>query len=60
MTAKNNSFDAVYVPTVDLKTQKPQTVVVNFAKEIHIDYDPQGRKIVYVEKNNLSRTAALD
>jgi flagellar basal body-associated protein FliL len=45
------SFDAVYVPTVNPKTQKPQTVVVNFAKEIHIDYDPQGRKLVYVQKN---------
>ena len=48
---EEQSFDAVYVPTVNPKTQKPQTVVVNFAKEIHIDYDPQGRRLVYVQKN---------
>jgi integrating conjugative element protein (TIGR03752 family) len=57
---EENSFDAVYVPTVDAKTNKSQTVVVNFAKEIHIDYDFTGRKIVYVEKNNTGRTATLD
>jgi hypothetical protein len=57
---EENSFDAVYVPTVDLKTQKPQTVVVNFAKEIHIDYDQNGRKIVYVEKSNRDSIATLD
>lgn len=59
---EENSFDAVYVPTVDPKTpNKPQTVVVNFTQEIHIDYNPQGRKIVYVEKNNtFLRTAHLD
>lgn len=57
---EENSFDAVYVPTVDPKTQKPQTVVVNFAKEIHIDYDLTGRKIVYAGKNNTLHTATLD
>jgi integrating conjugative element protein (TIGR03752 family) len=41
------SFDAVYVPTVDEKTQEPIFIAVNFAKEIQIDYDPQGRKVVY-------------
>ncbi len=51
---EEQSFDAVYVPTVNPKTQKPQTVVVNFAKEIHIDYDPQGRKLLYVQKNTVN------
>ncbi len=43
---EENSFDAVFVPTV--KTDgTPQMIVVNFAKQIQIDYDPEGRKIVY-------------
>ena len=49
---EEQSFDAVYVPTVNPKNHQPQTVVVNFAKEIHIDYDPQGRKIVYANAKN--------
>ncbi len=49
---EEQSFDAVYVPTVNIKNHQPQTVVVNFTKEIHIDYDPQGRKIVYAHSNN--------
>jgi hypothetical protein len=51
---EEQSFDAVYVPTVNPKTQKPQTVAVNFAREIHIDYNLQGRKLVYVQKNALN------
>ena len=42
---EEQSFDAVYVPTVNAENHQPQTVVVNFTKEIHIDYDSQGRKI---------------
>jgi regulator of replication initiation timing len=49
---EEQSFDAVYVPTVDPHTHQYQTVVVNFTKEIHIDYDLHGRKIDYVQKNN--------
>ena len=49
---EEQSFDAVYVPTVNPQNHHYQTVVVNFAKEIHIDYDLQGRKIDYVQKNN--------
>lgn len=41
-----NSFDAIYVPTVD-KEGKPIEISVNFAKEIQIDYNPTGRKVSY-------------
>jgi hypothetical protein len=51
---EEQSFDAVYVPTVNSQDHHYQTVVVNFTKEIHIDYDFQGRKIDYVQKNNFS------
>jgi hypothetical protein len=43
---EEQSFDAVYVPTVD-KDGKPVVVAVNFAKEIPIDYNPAGRKVAY-------------
>lgn len=55
---EEQSFDAVYVPTSDPKTHQPQTVVVNFTKEIHIDYDLAGRKIDYVQTKN--QTVHLD
>ncbi len=58
---EENSFDAIFVPA-------GQKVVINFAKQIDIDYNPKGRKVVYenrenrenqdtnnVEKNNVSR-----
>lgn len=48
------SFDAIYVAPVDEKNQVIK-IAVNFAKEIHIDYDPQGRKISYAQ--NRHRTA---
>lgn len=61
---EEQSFDAVYVPTVDAKNNRPQTVVVNFAREIPIDYDPQGRKTVYAKNsknaNNHAAMAAAD
>ena len=41
-----NSFDAVFVPTLK-PNGEPQRIVVNFAKEIAIDYNPDGRKITY-------------
>lgn len=41
-----NSFDAVFVSTIKLNGE-PQRIVVNFTKEIAIDYNPNGRKINY-------------
>jgi hypothetical protein len=41
-----NSFDAIYVPTVD-KDSSPVEISVNFAKQIDINYDPNGRKVSY-------------
>ena len=57
---EQQSFDAVYVPTVDEKTQEPIFIAVNFAKEIRIDYDPQGRKILYTRTRDASVTPNLD
>jgi uncharacterized protein YgiM (DUF1202 family) len=54
------SFDAVYVPTVDEKTNTPIFIAVNFSKEIQIDYNPQGRKIVYERKNSITAHQNLD
>lgn len=56
---EENSFDAVFVPTVK-ETNEPQMIVVNFTKEIHIDYDPQGRKINYAHALNVNTTRNLD
>ncbi len=44
------SFDAVYVAPADEKGNFTE-IAVNFAKEIHIDYDPQGRKLNYSHNN---------
>lgn len=54
------SFDAVYVPTVDEKTKEPIFIAVNFAKEITIDYDPDGRKIMYGYSKNTAMNQNLD
>ncbi len=43
---EENSFDAIYVATIDSANQ-PTVVAVNFTKEIQIDYNQQGRKIAY-------------
>ncbi|HVV67996.1 MAG TPA: TIGR03752 family integrating conjugative element protein [Gammaproteobacteria bacterium] len=56
---EENSFDAVFVPTVK-EDGLPQMIVVNFAKEIQIDYDPVGRKIVYAHSNDSSISRHLD
>lgn len=48
---EQQSFDAIYVPTADEKSQ-PIEIAVNFAKEIHIDYNPQGRKISYANDSD--------
>lgn len=50
---EENSFDAIYVPS-------GQPIVVNFAKEIDIDYNPQGRKLDYANDNNPNITRSLD
>ncbi|MEO8401645.1 MAG: TIGR03752 family integrating conjugative element protein [Gammaproteobacteria bacterium] len=43
---EQQSFDAIYVPPVDQQGQYIE-IAVNFAKEIHIDYNPKGRKLSY-------------
>jgi hypothetical protein len=52
---ESQSFDAVYVAPTDGKGQYVE-VEINFSKEIHIDYNPKGRKINYANslKNNIS------
>ncbi|MCD6047014.1 MAG: putative secreted protein [Gammaproteobacteria bacterium] len=52
-----NSFDAIYVPTID-KDGKPVEISVNFAKEIAIDYNPTGRKISYDHDETTNHTNA--
>lgn len=41
---EQQSFDAIYVPPINTQGQYI-TVAVNFAKEIHIDYNPKGRRL---------------
>lgn len=43
------SFDAVYVPPMDSCGEYVE-IAVNFAKEIHIDYNPKGRKLNYAHR----------
>jgi regulator of replication initiation timing len=57
---ETQSFDAVYVPTIDKKTKEPIFIAVNFAKEIPIDYNPEGRKIIYGHSHNLMIKQNLD
>ena len=52
-----NSFDAIYVPTID-KDGKPVEISVNFAKEIPINYDPNGRRVSYEHDENTSAVSA--
>ncbi len=56
---QENSFDAVFVPTVKVNGE-PQMIVVNFAKQIEIDYDPMGRKIVYAHPSDSLVSMHLD
>lgn len=44
------SFDAIYVAPTD--ENGFVEIAVNFAKEIHIDYDPTGRKLNYANHPN--------
>jgi hypothetical protein len=50
---EEQSFDAIYVAP-------GQKIVVNFAKEISIDYNPEGRKIVYANAIKNHVTCDLD
>lgn len=59
MDREGNSFDAIYVPTVDDKGQ-PIEISVNFAKEIDIDYNPHGRKIDYAHTTHSHVSRHLD
>ncbi len=56
---QENSFDAVFVSTVK-ENGEPQMIVVNFAKQIQIDYDPNGRKIVYAHSSDSRVSMHLD
>jgi integrating conjugative element protein (TIGR03752 family) len=56
---EEQSFDAIYVAPVDEK-QHYVEIAVNFAKEIHIDYDPNGRKLHYAHFNNVHASVQLD
>lgn len=49
---EQQSFDAIYVSPVD-DSGNYRGIAVNFAKEIHIDYDPQGRKLDYETPNQI-------
>jgi hypothetical protein len=56
---EEQSFDAVYVAPTDDKGFFSE-IAVNFAKEIHIDYDPKGRKLNYARSNNTHVSHGLD
>lgn len=55
---EEQSFDAVYVAPTNEQDEYVE-IAVNFAKEIHIDYDPKGRKLNYANQKN-SFHAQLD
>lgn len=52
---EEQSFDAIYVAPTDDKGEYIE-IAVNFAKEIHIDYDPKGRKLNYANQENSFHT----
>ncbi len=56
---EEQSFDAVYVAPADDKGTFSE-IAVNFAKEIHIDYDPKGRKLNYAHDTNAHVSHSLD
>lgn len=56
---EEQSFDAIYVAPVDAKGNFVE-IAVNFAKEIHIDYDPKGRKLNYAHNNDAHVSDRLD
>jgi hypothetical protein len=56
---QQQSFDAIYVPTSDDQNQSIN-IAVNFAKEIHIDYDKHGRKLSYANNTEADNHHNLD
>jgi len=56
---EQQSFDAVYVAPTDA-TGEYIEIAVNFAKEIHIDYNPKGRKLSYAHNNDAHVNARMD
>ncbi len=56
---EEQSFDAIYVAPADENGNFVE-IAVNFAKEIHIDYDPDGRKLSYAHDNNSHVSHNLD
>jgi hypothetical protein len=56
---EEQSFDAIYVAPAEEKGSFVE-IAVNFAKEIHIDYDPKGRKLNYENHKNIHVTDSLD
>ncbi len=52
---EEQSFDAIYVAPTDSKGEYIE-IAVNFSKEIHIDYDPKGRKLNYANQENIFHT----
>jgi len=56
---EEQSFDAIYVAPTD-DAENFVEIAVNFAKEIHIDYDPKGRKLNYAHDNNAHASHGLD
>ncbi|MCD6040313.1 MAG: putative exported protein [Gammaproteobacteria bacterium] len=56
---EEQSFDAIYVAPMDEENRFVE-IAVNFAKEIHIDYDPKGRKLNYAHDHNAHVSHGLD
>ena len=55
MDRESQSFDAIFVSPIK-KDGSYRHIVVNFAKQINIDYNPQGRKLAYEMGFDSSRT----
>lgn len=56
---EQQSFDAIYVAPVD-ENGCFNEIAINFAKEIHIDYDPNGRKIAHAQNWHVTDHIQLD
>ncbi len=56
---EEQSFDAIYVAPIDNEGEYVE-IAVNFAKEIHIDYDPKGRKLHYASTDTKQQSLGLD
>jgi hypothetical protein len=56
---EEQSFDAIYVAPTDEQGHYIE-IAVNFAKEIHIDYDAKGRKLNYAPAHDASLASTLD